>query len=276
MTGVQTCALPICTTGRLDIFTRLITDFSAEFDVVPDGYRGKLYLEIVPRTFSVLVQTQLRLSQLRLIRGKPQPSDSVLGTLDRREPLVFVDGDAAKQPLIDRGLWLSVDLHGGSNDDIVGYRAKKHTPLLDLSKVDFYEPSDFWDPVFRPRDDALVLEPDEFYILASKERIRVPLEFSASMVPFDPSVGEFRIHYAGFFDPGFGFADDGTTGAKAVLEVRSHEVPFLLEDRQVVGSLVYERLLSKPTKSYGREIGSSYQSQGLMLSKQFRRTWSAK
>ena len=264
-------ANPKSTTGRLDIFTRLITDFGTEFEGVPEGYKGKLYVEIVPRTFSVLVQEGLRLSQLRLLRGNPQPSDSTLGALDRSEPLVFIDGDIPGTALIEGGLWLSVDLHGSSDNEIIGYRAKRHTPLLDLSKIDFYDPLDFWEPVRHPRDDVLVLDPDEFYILASKERIRVPPNYSASMVAYDPSVGEFRIHYAGFFDPGFGYGDDGISGAKAVLEVRSHEVPFLLEDRQVVGSLVYERLLETPTKVYGRGIGSSYQSQGLMLSKQFRR-----
>jgi len=264
-------ANPKSTTGRLDIFTRLITDFGTEFDGVPEGHKGKLYLEIVPRTFSVLVQAGFRLSQLRLLRGNPPASDSALDALDRSEQLVFLDGTGAVSAQIERGLWLSIDLHGSPDSEIVGYRAKRHTPLIDLSKTDFYEPLDFWDPVRRPQDGALVLDPDEFYILASKERIRVPPSFSASMVAYDPSVGEFRIHYAGFFDPGFGYGDDGVTGAKAVLEVRSHEVPFLLEDRQVVGSLVYERLLDKPTKIYGKGIGSSYQSQGLMLSKQFRR-----
>jgi dCTP deaminase len=268
--GIWGMANPKSTTGRLDIFTRLITDNATEFERVPEGYRGRLYLEIVPRTFSVLVQEGMRLNQLRFVRGNPPPRDSILDDLDRRERLVFLDDSGPIEAQIERGLWLSIDLRGSSDSEVIGFRAKRHTPLLDLSKVNHYDPLEFWEPLRRPPDGVLVLDPDEFYILVSRERIRVPPGFSATMVPYDPSVGEFRIHYAGFFDPGFGYGSDGVSGARAVLEVRSHEVPFLLEDRQVVGSLVYERLLAVPTKVYGQGIGSSYQSQGLRLSKQFK------
>jgi dCTP deaminase len=264
-------ANPKSSTGRLDVFTRLLADHATEFERVPEGYAGRLYLEVVPRTFSILVQAGLTLNQLRLIRGNPPPSDSALDALERQEQLVFLDDARRTSAQIEKGLWLSIDLQGSSESGIVGYRAKRHTPLLDLSKVGYYEPLEFWEPVLRPADGVLVLDPDEFYILASRERIRVPPNYSATMVAYDPSVGEFRIHYAGFFDPGFGYGDEGVPGARAVLEVRSHEVPFLLEDRQVVGSLVYERLLTTPTKVYGQGIGSSYQSQGLALSKQFKR-----
>jgi dCTP deaminase len=263
-------ANPKSTTGRLDIFVRLITDGATEFERVPEGYEGRLYVEIVPRTFSVLVQEGMRLNQLRFVRGNPPPRDSTLDALHRSEPLVFLDDDPVEAQ-IERGLWLSIDLHGANDSEVIGFRAKRHTPLLDLNRIDFYDPLEFWEPLRRPSDDVLVLDPDEFYILVSRERMRVPPGFSATMVPYDTSVGEFRIHYAGFFDPGFGYGSDGVTGARAVLEVRSHEVPFLLEDKQVVGRLVYERLLAVPTKIYGQGIGSSYQSQGLRLSKQFKR-----
>jgi dCTP deaminase len=263
-------ANPKSSTGRLDIFTRLIVDHSGEFERVPEGYKGGLYLEVVPRTFSILVQQGLTLGQLRLSRGKPPPRDSILDELDRNEKLVFLEGAAPAEAQIGRGLWVSIDL-AGNEKEIVGFRAKRHTPLLDLRKIDFYDPLEFWEPVRRPADGVLILDPDEFYILASRERIRIPRDYSATMVAYDPSVGEFRIHYAGFFDPGFGYGDDGVVGARAVLEVRSHEVPFVLEHGQVVGSLAYERLLQTPNKIYGKGIGSSYQSQGLALSKQFRR-----
>jgi dCTP deaminase len=228
---------PKSSTGRLDIFTRAITDYGRQFEFVPAGYRGKLYAEVVPRTFSVLVRQGTRLSQLRLTRGVVSPADQ---------------GEVLR---------LSIDLSG---EDIIGYRAKKHASLIDLEKINHYEPSEFWDTIYRTKNRDLVLDPEDFYILASKEQVVIPPNLAAEMVPYDPSVGEFRIHYAGFFDPGFG-------QARAVLEVRSHEVPFLLEDGQEVGSLVFERLMCQPDKLYGQGIGSNYQKQGLALSKHFRR-----
>ncbi len=263
-------ANPKSTTGRLDIFTRLIVDGGTEFEGVPKGYRGKLYLEIVPRTFSVLAQQGARLNQLRFVRGNPPPSDAALERMNEAESLVYSDSEDKLAAVIDRGLWISVDLDGSASGGLVGYRAKNHAPLIDLSKVGHYDPLEFWEPIHRNPARSLVLNPDDFYILVSRERIRIPETAAASMVPYDPSVGEFRIHYAGFFDPGFGMAAD-VAGARAVLEVRSHEVPFLIEHGQEVGRLIYERLLSTPHKVYGSTIGSSYQSQGLALSKQFKR-----
>jgi dCTP deaminase len=262
-------ANPKSTTGRLDIFTRLIADGGTEFEGVPEGYRGKLYLEIVPRTFSVLAQQGARLNQLRFVRGNPPPSDTALEEIDRAETLVYSDTKSQLTAVIHGGLWISVDLEGGSSNGVVGYRAKNHAPLIDMSKVAYYDPLDFWEPIHRTQARNLVLNPDDFYILVSRERIRIPANFAASMVPYDPSIGEFRIHYAGFFDPGFGTSSD-IAGAHAVLEVRSHEVPFLIEHGQEVGRLIYERLLTTPEKIYGTDIGSSYQSQGLALSKQFK------
>jgi dCTP deaminase len=265
-------ANPKSTTGRLDVFTRLITDYGNEFERVPAGYKGTLYTEIVPRTFSIVLEQGARLNQLRLRRGNPPPSDSELERLHEQETLVYTDNQARTEALIsNKSLWLSVDLSGDENSDVIGYKARHNTALIDLNRINHYEPLDYWEPILRTRSRNLVLDPDDFYILASKERVRIPHWFAAEMVPYDPSVGEFRIHYAGFFDPGFGYGADDIKGTHAVLEVRSHEVPFLLEDGQVVGRLVFERLLSSPNKIYGQGIGSSYQQQRLALSKHFKR-----
>ncbi len=264
---------PKSSTGRLDIFTRLIADGGVEFESVPEGYHGKLYIEIVPRTFSVLAQQGARLNQMRFVRGTP-PSNQKLDQLPSADSMVYTGNDAPMAAMISDGLWISVDLEGENPPqgatDIVGYRAKQHAPLIDLSRINYYDTRDFWEPLSRDPHRSLVLNPDDFYILMSRERIRIPPEFAASMVPYDPSVGEFRIHYAGFFDPGFGYGNNDVNGARAVLEVRSHEVPFLIEHGQGVGRLLYERLLGKPERLYGVNIGSNYQAQGLKLSKQFK------
>ena len=258
-------ANPKSTTGRLDIFTRLITEPGREFELVPKGYKGALYLEVVSRTFPIVVRSGMRLNQLRLMRGNPPSNDATLAKLAERENLVFEGESNPLPPHIQRGLSVSVDLEGnGSN--VVAYRAKRNSPPVDLSRINFYEIEEYWDVIRKPRSGELILHPHDFYILASWERIGVPPTHAAEMVPFDPSLGEFRIHYAGFFDPGFGH---GVNGTKAVLEVRAHEVPILLEDRQLVGKLVYHRMAQKPDKVYGLSIGSSYQRQGLTLSKQF-------
>lgn len=265
-------ANPKSTTGRLDVFTRLITDYGSEFERVPAGYKGKLYTEIVPRTFSIVVEQGVRLNQLRLRRGNPPSSDSELERLHEQETLVYMANESPADALIsNKSLWLSVDLSGDESSDVIGYKARHNTPLIDLARINYYDPVDYWEPIARTKSRSLVLDPNDFYILASKERVRIPHTFAAEMVPYDPSVGEFRIHYAGFFDPGFGYGADDIKGTHAVLEVRSHEVPFLLEDGQVVGRLVFERLLSAPQKIYGQGIGSSYQHQRLALSKHFRR-----
>lgn len=264
-------ANPKSTTGRLDVFTRLITDYGTEFEKVPPGYRGRLYAEIFPRTFSILVQEGATLNQLRFLRGSPPPSDARLSELHREQSIVYSEQDLPGNALISKGLWISVDLRGTEESEIVGYRARQDPGVIDLSKINHYDCSEFWDPIVRTERSQLILEPDLFYLLASKERVRIPPTDAAEMIAYDPSFGEFRIHYAGFFDPGFGYGNDDIKGSRAVLEVRSHGVPFLLEDGQVVCRLVYERLLSPPQKLYGSKIGSSYQNQGLWLSKQFRR-----
>ncbi len=264
-------ANPKSSTGRLDIFTRLITDEGRQFEIVPAGYKGRLFAEVVPRTFSIVARQGDRLSQLRLFQGDHQPSDILLREIDSAETLVYLPDETPGAANIANGLRLSVDLAGIDGSPIIGYRAKKHAPLIDLSRIGHYATEDFWDPIRRNESRTLVLDPEDFYILASRERVRIPPLYAAEMVPYDPTIGEFRIHYAGFFDPGFGYgsAAGEITGTRAVLEVRSHEVPFILEDGQVVASLVFERLLERPRALYGEGIGSNYQRQGLKLSKHF-------
>lgn len=259
-------ANPKSTTGRLDVFTRLITDRATEFDRVPAGYQGRLYVEIVPRTFSIVVREGTKLNQLRVYRGRPGLSDEELRALHAEMPLVFRD-DQPADAIIGDGLWVTIDLQGTGSGP-VGYRARPHG-LIDLARLAYYDPAEFWEPVYRSRRGSIILNPDDFYILASREQIRVPPDLAAEMVAYEPPIGEFRVHYAGFFDPGFGYGE-GIRGTRGVLEVRSHEVPFLLEDGQIVARLVYERLASPPERLYGTGIGSSYQHQGLTLSKQFR------
>ncbi len=271
--GMSARANPKSTIGRLDVFVRLITDYTGEFESVLDGYRGKLYVEVAPRSFNVVVHQGSRLNQLRFIRGHrnaPPSSDRSLNALQETEPLVFLPDGTPGQAQISQGLWLTVDLQGGDTDPVVGYKAARHAPAIDLDRVGYYDPAEFWEPVLRPGRRQVILDPGEFYILGSKEKIRVPPTFAAEMVSYDPSIGEFRIHYAGFFDPGFGYGENDIQGTRAVLEVRSHEVPFVIRDGQRAGRLLYLRLLEPAEQVYGPAIGSSYQEQGLRLSKQFR------
>jgi dCTP deaminase len=263
---------PKSSTGRLDVFTRVIADETRGFDRIAGGYRGPLYAEISPKTFPVLVREGSRLSQLRLRRGDALLSADALRTLHARERLV----DRAEAVMGD-GVAVSIDLVGlerepqaAHRNGIVGYRAKRHTAVIEVERRAAYEVGDFWEPIMARADRTLILDPDEFYILASTEAVQVPPGFAAEMVPFDPLVGEFRVHYAGFFDPGFGYAGAGGQGSRAVLEVRSREVPFILEHGQIVGRLVYEQMLAPPDQLYGTGIGSNYQAQGLKLSKHFR------
>ena len=268
-------ANPKSTTGRLDIHTRLMTESGAEFEEVPEGYSGDLYLEIVPRTFPIVVKAGTKLNQLRFFKGNPEKDDEQLRKTAQRQRLVYYEnGDPRTKPIIRGGLRVTVDLQGGEKQCIVAYKAKKKCPAIDLAKVSAYEVADFWDPIMSP--NKLVLRPGDFYLMASKERIGVPPDYAAAMLPYDPVIGEFTVHYAGFFDPGFGYGVSGEIkGTKAVLEVRAHEVPILLEDGQEVGRLLYHKMAERPNKLYGQAIGSSYQQQGLALSKQFRTTASA-
>lgn len=268
---VSAKANPKSTTGRVDVFTRLITDHGDEFERVPAGYVGRLYAEVAPRTFSVIVHQGTRLNQLRFLLGKPQYYDKRVNDLHESVTLLYSDDGDPASPLISNGLWISVDLKGDGASDVVGYRARHDAEPIDLDQVGHYDPAAYWEAIARPANRQIVLGRDEFYILASKERVRVPATHAAEMVGYDPSVGEFRIHYAGFFDPGFGYGSDDVKGTRAVLEVRSHEVPFVLRDGQRVARFLYERLIAPPDRVYGAAIGSSYQQQGLALSKQFKK-----
>ncbi len=245
---VRGFANPKSSTGRLDVFTRMIADHAPGFDQTVAGYHGRLYLEICPQTFPILVRPGSRLSQIRF------------------------RGPAGHEPVGDhpREAVLSVDLSGGGSSALIGYRAKRHTGVIDVDRVGAYDVEEFWEPLLVTPQRRLILDPDEFYILASKESVSVPPAYAAEMEPFNALMGEFRVHYAGFFDPGFGMAATGGEGSRAVLEVRSHKVPFILEDGQIVGRLIYEPLTAVPAQLYGQDIGSHYQAQALKLSKHFR------
>jgi dCTP deaminase len=262
---ISASANPKSSTGRLDIFTRVMTDNGAEFDKIATGYHGPLYLEVSPRTFPIVARTGSRLSQIRFRIGHAVLSESELHDLHDAETLVATD-----PPNISwGGIALSIDLAGDKNG-LVGYRGKHHTGLVDVDKRAAHDVFDFWEPLYNRGAGELVLDPDEFYILVSQEAVHVPPLHAAEMTPFDPLVGEFRVHYAGFFDPGFGHSAAGGKGSRAVLEVRSHEVPFILDHGQIVGRLVYEHMLKRPKALYGTDLGSNYQAQGLKLSKHFR------
>jgi len=262
-------ANPKSSTGRLDIFTRLIPEFGDEFERVRKGYHGGLYIEVVSQTFSILVRAGMRLNQLRFGRGRRTAvGEDRLKQLGQKDVLIYPDEDATAA-MVDRGLRLTVDLEGNGSG-VVGYRAKKTSKPIDLGLLNHYDVDDFWTPL--NKGEECILAPGEFYILASKQRVRIPPDLAAEMLPYDLSTQEFRVHYAGFFDPGFGYGENGEVpGTRAVLEVRANELPILLEDDQFVGRLNYFYMAAKPDKVYGGSIGSNYQLQGLALSKQFKR-----
>ena len=248
-------------TGRLDLLTRTITDNGTEFDRIIGGYSGPLYAEICPRSFSILVRPGMRLNQIRFRIGNSVLSDQALRILNEQSPLV------TGTPVIQSGLGFSVDLTSSKNG-IVGYRAKPHTGVIDLARIGKYSPSDFWETLHTSKKQ-IILDPEAFYILVSRESVTIPPNYAAEMAPYLAMVGEFRVHYAGFFDPGFGWAEAAGRGSRGVLEVRCHDAPFVLEHGQVVGRLVYEKMLEPPTQLYGLESQSNYQGQGLKLSKHF-------
>ena len=260
--GMTAVANAKSSTGRLDLMTRTITDHGTEFDRIADGYHGPLYAEVCPRSFSVLVRAGQRLNQIRFRTGHAVLSDADLAALHAREPLVSGD------PVISEGLGFSVDLRPASGD-LLGYRAKPHTGVIDLDRIGHYPAREFWEEV-RSNDARIILDPGAFYILVSREAVTIPPDYAAEMAPYLAMVGEFRVHYAGFFDPGFGYAAAGGSGSRGVLEVRCHEAPFVLEHGQVVGRLVYEYMAERPETLYGAGIASNYQGQGLKLAKQFK------
>lgn len=260
--GLSAVANAKSSTGRLDLLTRTITDGGTEFDRIPEGYHGPLYAEVCPRSFSVLVRAGQRLNQIRFRHGSATLSDADLRHLHATEPLV------SGEPVISEGLGFSVDLRPASGD-LLGYRAKPHTGVIDLDRIAHYPARDFWEEV-RASTGQIILDPGAFYILVSREAVTIPPDYAAEMAPYLAMVGEFRVHYAGFFDPGFGHASAGGAGSRGVLEVRCHEAPFVLEHGQVVGRLVYEPMTERPDTLYGTGIASNYQGQGLKLAKQFK------
>ena len=253
-------ANPKSSTGRIDVFVRLVTDGGAAFDEAPAGYEGPLYAEISPRSFSIVAREGSSLNQLRLKKGAVRLDDAALRALHCETSLVNGAAD------IDGGLGLSVALDQG---EIVGWRARRHSALIDVDQRAALDPHDFFEPLAPQRSGFLILDPEEFYILVSKERLVIPPDYAAEMTPISPGLGEFRVHYAGFFDPGFGWSETGDQGSRAVLEVRSRETPFVLEHGQLVARLVYENMAARPDRLYGEAIGSNYQGQGLKLSKHF-------
>ena len=250
-------------TGRLDLLTRLITDLGTEFDRIPNGYSGPLYAEICPRSFSVLVKTGTRLNQIRFRRGKVIINDQDLMNLNKTENLV------GKNAIVDGGISFSVDLEC-DEDNVIGYKAKPNAPLIDLDKIDYYQTREFWDGI-RANSGCLILDPGAFYILMSKESVTIPPDYAAEMAPYLAMVGEFRVHYAGFFDPGFGFSMAHSSNSRGVLEVRCYESPFALRSGQIIGRLIYERMAERPDILYGSDLNSNYQNQKLKLSKHFKK-----
>lgn len=270
---VRAKANPKSSTGRADVFTRVITDESSRFDEVAAGYTGGLYLEVVPLSFPVRVREDLSLNQLRLSVGSTVLDDQAVRDHHRQEPLLFAEGDCVpdEQLALSNGLFLSLNLRG-NDDRRVGYRSRGSAPLLDLSKAGAAEPEAFWEPVRREQGDRIVLDPKSFYLLMSREAVSIPPGLAAEMTAYDPTSGELRTHYAGFFDPGFGFDHAGELrGSTAALEVRAHDVPFMIENGQRVCKLTFERMLEQPTLLYGQGIGSNYQRQTETLGKHFRR-----
>ncbi|QYG91323.1 2'-deoxycytidine 5'-triphosphate deaminase [Iamia sp. SCSIO 61187] len=272
---VRARANPKSSTGRVDVFTRVITDRNHRFDDIPAGYRGPLYLEVVSRTFAVRIQQGMSLNQLRMAVGETAVSDQQLIERHNVEPMVY-DARSHKIPdgrmVVHDGLFLTLDLEG-DDDGVVGYRARRNSQVLDLTQIGVHRVRDFWEPVFREHDEPrVVLEPDDFYLLISMEAVRIPATFASEMSAYAESAGELRSHYAGFFDPGFGHPTaDGPPGSRAVLEVRARDVPFMVEQGQPVCKLTYETVRTPPTFLYGRDTGSNYQGQVAMLSKHFER-----
>lgn len=269
--GIRGRTNPKSSTGRLDIFTRVITDTSDRFDDISEAYKGQMYLEVFSRSFTVKVQTRLSLNQIRLMKGTSAFKAGELQRAHEQSPIVFFEAGQPRQMVSindDNSLGLSVHLH--KKPEPIGFRAKKNSSLLDLSRVNSYHPRDFWEPVFADRDQHLILEPEEFYLLASTESVSIPPAFAAEMTAYETSIGELRTHYAGFFDPGFGYGEDGMLGGiRPVLEIRAHDVPFMLGPGQKVCTLTFEHMLESPDVWYGPRVGSSYQEAGRILSKHF-------
>ncbi len=271
--GVRAKANPKSSTGRADVFTRVITDESYRFDEIADGYSGQLYLEVVPLSFAIRVREDLTLNQLRLSVGRAELNDDEVRAAHRESPLLFRDSQPvpADELALANGMFLGLDLRGGPGGR-VGYRARDNAPLLDLTAGQPVEPDPYWEPAVREEGDRIMLSPQRFYLLMSNEAVRIPPHLASEMTAYDPTSGELRTHYAGFFDPGFGYDRDGAFhGSRAALEVRAHDVPFMVEHGQPVCKLTFERMLEPPDRLYGEGIGSNYQRQAETLGKHFKR-----
>jgi dCTP deaminase len=271
--GVRAKANPKSSTGRADVFTRVITDESYRFDEIADGYSGQLYLEVVPLSFAIRVREDLTLNQLRLSVGRAELNDDEVRAAHRESPLLFRDSQPvpADELALANGMFLGLDLRGGPGGR-VGYRARDNAPLLDLTAGQPVEPDPYWEPAVREEGDRIMLSPQRFYLLMSNEAVRIPPDLASEMTAYDPTSGELRTHYAGFFDPGFGYDRDGAFhGSRAALEVRAHDVPFMVEHGQPVCKLTFERMLEPPDRLYGEGIGSNYQRQAETLGKHFKR-----
>jgi dCTP deaminase len=268
---VRAKANPKSSTGRLDVFTRVLTDRSHRFDEIAAGYEGMLYLEVVPRTFAIRVRTGLALNQVRLVSGDARLTDADLEALHAVTPLLYLDGEplSASELSLGDGLFVSLDV--SAREDIVGYRAKKNSLPIDLTQTEQLRWQEYWEPVHPESGGRIVLEPEVFYLLLSAEGVCIPPDLAAEMLAYDPTAGELRTHYAGFFDPGFGYAPDGRSGSRAALEVRARDVSFMVEHRQPVCKLAFERMAAQPEVLYGEQLGSNYQGQQTMLSKHFAR-----
>ena len=276
--GVRAKANPKSSTGRLDIFTRVISDNSFMFDEVPEGYHGSLYLEVVPRTFPIRVWAGLSLNQLRLMVGRTSLSDDEIRELHKETPLLFRQG-AALDPgkiTVSNGLFMGLDLGRPTGRELVGYRAKDDSTVIDLHNINSYRVRDFWEDVFSEASEhgaRIILRPERFYLLLSLDCLVVPPEYAAEMTAYDPTSGELRTHYAGFFDPGFGYVPDQLKdpGSRAALEVRAHDVAFAVEHGQNICKLSFDRMIERPDRLYGEALGSNYQGQEIALSKHFKR-----
>jgi dCTP deaminase len=268
---IRAKANPKSSTGRLDVFTRVLTDRSHRFDEIAAGYHGSLYLEVVPRTFAIRVKTGLALNQVRLQAGDSRLTDEELVALHGEVPLLYMNSRPLEESelAVSDGLFLSLDVSTAA-ESIVGYRAKKNSLPIDLTRVGALKWQDYWEPVHPERGGRIVLEPEVFYLLLSAEGVSIPPSYAAEMLAYDPTAGELRTHYAGFFDPGFGYSPDGDThGSRAALEVRARDVSFMVEHRQPVCKLAFERMAAEPDVLYGEQVGSNYQGQQTMLSKHF-------
>lgn len=267
---------PKSSVGRLDVFTRVISDANYRYNAISEGYQGKLYVEISPISFTIKVKEGDSINQLRLLKGNNvRLSDSELKAWYRKMPLLYNEKGKAiplSKTIFSDGLHMRIDLKYSKKKRVIGFKSKKNSTVIEISKRNYYPIDHFWERLYSDNKSSLILQPEEFYIFASKERVVIPPGLCGEVIPYDPENGEMRVHYAGFFDSGFGHvrSQQGYVGAKAVLEIRPHDVPFLIEDGQIIFRMVFDKNNVRPDHLYGHGIKSSYQCQDLKLSKHFK------